>query len=89
MNGPISFQREDFHEIRKRMHALHHKILPLIMRQDIRTAVRHLNLLHKKTLVFENEREQTIFLDFLVHSHRPRGFNSAQAVSAHGGGAAG
>lgn len=75
---PIRLQRSDFAAIRERLTSLHSELLRLQSPDDIYAAARHLGLLHKKTIVFGNEAEQTILFDYLNYSYRPRGFNSAE-----------
>ena len=42
------------------------------------TCAHHLGLLRKKTLVFNNETETSLFADYQVYAYRPRGFNMAE-----------
>ena len=74
----LRLQRGDFAAIREQLPSLHHSILKLLSRQDLFTCGRHLGLLRKKTFVFDNEAESTIFADYQVYSYRPRGFNTAE-----------
>jgi hypothetical protein len=75
---PLCLRRSDFAAIREKLTFLHSRLVELQSRDDIYAAARHLGLLHKKTIVFGNEAEQTILFDYLNYSYRPRGFNSAE-----------
>ena len=73
-----NFQLAGYSRIRAMQTELHHKILKLHNREDIVTCARHLGLLHKKELFFNNEYELSVLSDYRVYSYRPRGFNLAE-----------
>lgn len=73
-----NYKLADYSRIRAMLAELHHKILKLKNREDIVTCARHLGLLHKKELCFNNEYELSVLSDYLVYSFRLRGFNLAE-----------
>jgi hypothetical protein len=72
------FPRTEHAGVRDTLIDLHTDILKLHNRDDIQTCGRHLGLLKKKTLVFDNEAEMSILSDYEIYSYRPRGFNAAE-----------
>ncbi len=74
----IVFDRADYARIRAAVAGLHHEALRLHNKSDIHACARHLGLLHKKTLVFEDESELAILSAYQVYGYRPRGFNLAE-----------
>jgi len=73
-----NFQLADYSRIRENLTELHQKALKLQTRNDILTCARHLGLLHKKELYFNNEYEFTVLADYRVYSYRPNGINLAE-----------
>jgi len=72
------FQFADYSHIREMQVELHSKLLKLQSNKDIVTCARHLGLLHKKEIIFNNEYELSVLADYRVYSYRPHGFNLAE-----------
>lgn len=73
-----NFQLADYSRLRGKLTELHQNVLKLQIRNDILTCARHLGLLHKKELYFNNEYEITVLADYRVYSYRPNGINLAE-----------
>lgn len=69
---------EDYQKIRDLLPLLHMRIIKQLSRDDMHNSARQLGMLHKKTLVFNNETEISILSDYQVYSYRPRGISMVE-----------
>lgn len=74
----LDFKRSNYPRIRAELLALHNEILKLPNKEDLYTCARHLGLLHKKVMRFNNESEVSLLAEYQVYAYRPRGFNLAE-----------
>ena len=69
---------EDYQKIRDLLPALHMKIIKQLSGNDINTCARHLGMLHKRNIIFNNETEIAVLSDYHVYSYRPHGISMVE-----------
>ena len=69
---------QDYQKIRNLLPALHMKVIKQLSGDDINTSARHLGMLHKRTIMFNNETEIAVLSDYQVYSYRPRGISMVE-----------
>lgn len=74
----LPIQRSDYLKIRREGIGLNRQILKLLRPSDAQTCGRHLGLLKKKTLVFNNDSEFNIFCEYQIHAYRPNGVSMTE-----------
>jgi hypothetical protein len=68
----------DYQKIRDLLPALHMKVIKQLSGDDFNTGARHLGMLHKRTIMFNNETEIAILSDYQVYSYRPHGISMVE-----------
>lgn len=74
----ITFQANDYLEIRRALLDLHNRILKNPNLDEIKTCAKHLGLWHHKTVSYKNDTELELLMDYRVYAYRPNGFNMAE-----------